>query len=102
MFLTWVWYPDLDLDMVRNLAWIFPEVLITLRSVEAQIVSVNSVQLRICLSHGGWVAGWLCGLVLNIRISFSLLLSPIKNIPNIKKQTGKTKSISAEIIELRF
>ena len=97
---------NFDLDIVRNLAWIFPEVLITLRSVEAQIVSVNSVQLRICLSHGGWVAGWvagwLCGLVLNIRISFSLLLSPIKNIPNIKKQTGKTKSISAEIIELRF
>ena len=36
-FLTGVWHLDLDLDMVRNLAWIFPEVLITLRSVEAQM-----------------------------------------------------------------
>ena len=25
MFLTGVWYPDNDLDMVRNLTWIFPE-----------------------------------------------------------------------------
>merc|ERR1712112_806882 len=33
-FLTGVWHLDLDLDMVKNLAWIFPEVLITLRSVE--------------------------------------------------------------------
>ena len=24
-FLTVVWLPDLGLDMVRNLAWIFPE-----------------------------------------------------------------------------
>merc|ERR1711954_569072 len=36
-FLTGVWHLDLDLDIVRNLAWIFSEVLITLRSVEAQI-----------------------------------------------------------------
>ena len=28
---------DLDLDRVRNLVWIFPEVLITLRSVKAQM-----------------------------------------------------------------
>ena len=39
-FLTGVWHLDLDLDMVRNLAWIIPEVFITLRSVEAQIQSV--------------------------------------------------------------
>ena len=30
-FLTGVWLPDHDLHMVRNLSWIFPEVLITLR-----------------------------------------------------------------------
>merc|ERR1711954_615366 len=36
-FLTGVLHLDLDLDMVRNLAWIFPKVLITLRSVEAQM-----------------------------------------------------------------
>ena len=30
-FVTGVWHLDLDLDMVRNLAWIFPEVLIILR-----------------------------------------------------------------------
>ena len=39
-FLTRALHLDLDLDMVRNLAWIFPEVLITLRSVKAQIQSV--------------------------------------------------------------
>ena len=39
-FLTGVWHLDLDLDMVMNLAWISPEVLITLRSVEAQIQSI--------------------------------------------------------------
>ena len=30
-FLTGVWHLDLYLDMVRNLAWIFPEVLVTIR-----------------------------------------------------------------------
>ena len=39
-FLTGVWHSDIDLDIVLNLAWIFPEVLITLRSVKAQIQSV--------------------------------------------------------------
>ena len=39
-FLTGVWHLDLDWDRVRNLAWIFPEVFITLRSVKAQIQSV--------------------------------------------------------------
>ena len=36
-FLSGVLHLDLDLDMVWNLAWIFPEVFITLRSVEAQM-----------------------------------------------------------------
>ena len=48
-------HPDLDLDLVRNIAWIFPEVFITLRSAKAQIQSVwnqyslelESVQLKI-------------------------------------------------------
>ena len=39
-FLIGVWLLDLDLDMVRNLAWIFLEVLITHRSVKAKIPSV--------------------------------------------------------------
>ena len=33
-FLIGVWHLDLDLNMVRNLAWIIPEVLIS--TVEAQ------------------------------------------------------------------
>ena len=39
-FVAGIWHHDLDLDMVRNLAWIFPEVLITLISVEAQMLTV--------------------------------------------------------------
>ena len=39
-FLIGAWHLDLVLDMVRNVAWIFPEVLIKLRSVEAQIQTV--------------------------------------------------------------
>ena len=39
-FLTRVLHLDLDLDIVRKVAWIIPEVLFTLRSVEAQIQSV--------------------------------------------------------------
>ena len=39
-FLTGAWHLDLNLDMVRNLDWIFSEALITLRSVEAQIQTV--------------------------------------------------------------
>ena len=39
-FQTGVWHHELYLDMVKNLTWIFPEVLITLRSVEDQIQSV--------------------------------------------------------------
>ena len=38
--LTGVWHLDFNLDMGRNLAWIFPEVLVKLRSVEAHIQSV--------------------------------------------------------------
>ena len=38
----WGWHLDLGLDMVINLAWINPEVLITLRSVEVQIQSVKN------------------------------------------------------------
>ena len=36
---------DLDLDMVKNLAWIFYEVLILLRSVEAQIQGLSKSQI---------------------------------------------------------
>ena len=39
-FLTGVLHLNLDLDIVRNLALIFPEVFITLKSVESQIQSV--------------------------------------------------------------
>ena len=47
----WGWHLDLDLDMVINLAWIIPEVFITLRSVKAQIQSVKfSLVLRFQLA----------------------------------------------------
>ena len=36
---------DLDLDMVKNLAWIFSEVLIMLRSVKAQIQGLSKSQI---------------------------------------------------------
>ena len=36
-FLTGVWHLDLDLDGLRNLAWIFLEVFILFRLVEAEI-----------------------------------------------------------------
>ena len=39
-FLTGVWHLDHVLDGLRDLAWIFPNVLITLGSVKAQIQSV--------------------------------------------------------------
>ena len=39
-FLTGVWNLHLDLDMVRNFAWIFSKALITIISVEAWIQSV--------------------------------------------------------------
>ena len=39
-FLTGIWHPDLDLDMFSNLSLIFTEVLISLRTVEAQIQQV--------------------------------------------------------------
>ena len=39
-FLTGVLHLDLDLDMVRNLAWIFLEVFSMLRLVKAKIPSV--------------------------------------------------------------
>ena len=56
-FLTEVCHLDLDLDMVRNLAWIIPEVLITLRSVEAQIQSVYLEQFSSEKLLPGWVGG---------------------------------------------
>ena len=36
-YLTGVWHLDLDLDGLRNLAWIFLEVFISFRLVEAEI-----------------------------------------------------------------
>ena len=40
-----VWHLDLDWDMVRNLAWIFPEVFISLRLVEGKIEVAVKAQL---------------------------------------------------------
>ena len=57
--MTGVWHLDLDLDMVMNLAWIFPEVL------RSDAVCLESVKLRIqCqfssdkLCQDGVVVGW--------------------------------------------
>ena len=36
-FLTGVWHLDNDLDRIRGLAWVIPEVFISLRLVEAKI-----------------------------------------------------------------
>merc|ERR1712112_451435 len=47
-FLTGVWHLDLELDMFRNFVWIFPEVLITLRSLKTQIQLVeNQISLKL-------------------------------------------------------
>ena len=46
---------DLDWDKVRNLAWIFPEVLITLRSVNAKIEVLVEAQIssdKLCQGRG--------------------------------------------------
>ena len=46
---------DLDWDRVRNLAWIFPEVLITLRSVKAKIEVLVEAQIssdKLCQGRG--------------------------------------------------
>ena len=59
MFLTWNWHLDLDLDMVRNLGWVFPEVLTTLRSVEAQIQRVQlRTRVRSVLNYHFWGLVW--------------------------------------------
>ena len=58
-FLTGVWNLDLDLDMVKNLAWIFSEVLIMLRSVKAQIQGVSKSRISSDkLVLGGWGRVW--------------------------------------------
>ena len=44
-FLTGVWHQDLDLDMVKNLAWVLPEVLKMFRSVKVQIQSLSMTQI---------------------------------------------------------
>merc|ERR1711954_80445 len=44
-FLTGVWHPNIDLDIVMNLAWIFSEVLIMLRSVKSQIQGLSKSQI---------------------------------------------------------
>ena len=56
MFLTGILHLDLDWDRVRNLAWIFPEVLITLRSVKAKIEVLVEAQIssdKLCQGRGG-------------------------------------------------
>ena len=57
--------------MVKNLAWIFPEVFISLRLVEGKIEVLVKAQLsseKLC--QDGWVAGggWL-GQLLNLMIA---------------------------------
>ena len=54
-FLTGVWHLDLNMNMVRILTWIFPKVLITLRSVEAQIQLVwNQIILELLKLFWVW------------------------------------------------
>ena len=61
-FLTGVWHPDLYLYVLRNLAWIYPEVFILLRSVKAKIYFRRvSVKLREVVP--GWPGGWVGGRV---------------------------------------
>ena len=62
MFLTGVWYLNDFLDLVRNLAWVFPDVSNTLRSVKAKIEGYD------CACG---VMGWEGGVQLKIRISSS-------------------------------
>ena len=61
MFLTGVRHLDLYLDLVKSLAWIFPEVSIFVISVKANIdLRTVSVKLRKVVPGwpGGWVAKW--------------------------------------------
>ena len=43
-FLIIIWHLDHDLDIFRNIAWLFSEVFITLRSVKAKI-ALSSAQI---------------------------------------------------------
>ena len=56
------WQPDLDLDMVRNLAWIILEVFISLKLMRAKInvlVEAQSSSDKLCQDGwGGVVVGW--------------------------------------------
>ena len=50
--------------MVRNLAWIFPEVFISLRLGEGKIEVLVKAQLSLDkLCQDGWVDGWVGGWV---------------------------------------
>merc|ERR1712082_467885 len=54
-FLTGILHLDLDWDRGRNLAWIFPEVLITLRSVKSKIEVLVEAQIgsdKLCQGRG--------------------------------------------------
>ena len=51
-------HPDVDLDMVLRLAWIFPEVFISIRLVKAKIDGLRlAEEAQISCATGGWVGG---------------------------------------------
>ena len=53
-FLTGVWHLDQDLDELRNLACIFPEVFISLRLVKAKIEVLVEAQISSDKLCQGW------------------------------------------------
>ena len=79
-FLTGVWHLDLDLDMVRNLAWIFPEVLISLRLGEGKIEVSVKAQLSFDKLCQGWVARWPGGWVVGFETRDQLKLGLSRSI----------------------
>ena len=57
-----IWDLDLDLDMVRKLAWIFPEILISLRLTKAKLelaLGLSKSQFSSEKLLAIWLGGWL-------------------------------------------
>ena len=75
MFLIGVWHLDFDLDIIRNLAYTFPEVLITLSSVKAHLACLDLAQIC-CAKVGGG------SLKLGISSSLGLSRSILQMITN--------------------
>ena len=56
--MTGVWHLDNALDDIRNLAWIFPEVFMSLRSVQAKIEVLLEAQFSSDNLCQVWMGGF--------------------------------------------